>query len=238
MSVHFSEELAARGFAVVPNVMEHNDLSVYKDAIDATMATYESPGQSPGLRNVFETIPASRDFVLSSAVRRLVAPILGENYFAVRALVFDKNSSSTVGANWKVPFHQDLTIAVWEKAEVPGFSAWSIKARVPHVQPPIEILEKMLTVRLHLDDCDADNGALRVLPGSHQSGRLSASDIQQQRQTQNEETCVVPAGGVLLMRPLLLHASSAARTPRRRRVLHLEFSSEELPHGLKWHWRH
>ena len=105
------------------------------------------------------------------------------------------------------------------------------------MQPPMEILERMLTIRLHLDDCDSENGALRVLAGSHQSGRLSSTEIQELRQTQSEEVCVVPAGGVLLMRPLLLHASSPSKTLRRRRVLHLEFACEELPRGLKWRWR-
>jgi len=44
-------------------------------------------------------------------------------------------------------------------------------------------------------------------------------------------------GTALVMRPLLLHASSSCAIPKSRRVIHLEFASAELPHGLDWHDR-
>jgi len=234
----FSDELQTKGFVIVPDVIAANDLSAYRDAVEMALQNNPSRDPAPGLRNVFEIVDAVREFAVSQRLRQIIEPILGSDYFAVRALIFDKTFNETFGANWKVPFHQDLTIAVKEKNEVDGFSAWSLKEGVLHVQPPVEILERMLTVRLHLDDCDENNGALRVLSGSHRSGRLSAKDIQKFRQAQDEAVCVVSEGGVLLMRPLLLHASSAAKTARRRRVLHLKFDSGELPHGLEWHWRY
>src|SRR5262245_7189469 len=86
-----------------------------------------------------------------------VEPILGPGAFVVRGLFFDK----TPRANWKVSWHQDLTIAVRVRIEAPGFGPWSLKAGVVHVQPPAEILERMATVRLHLDDCSESNGPLR-----------------------------------------------------------------------------
>lgn len=127
-----------------------------------------------------------------------------------------------------------MTIAVQERREVPGFNAWSVKEGVPHVQPPVEVLERMQTLRLHLDDADASNGALRVLPGSHRWGRLSAEGIGGQRATIREIVCEAQVGDVLLIRPLLLHASSRATCDRTRRVLHIEYAAEELPGGLKW----
>jgi hypothetical protein len=79
---------------------------------------------------------------------------------------------SIPNANWKVPWHQDVTIAVQERVEAEGFGPWSIKADVLHVQPPGEVLEHMISVRLHLDNCGEKNGALRVIPGSHLQGRI------------------------------------------------------------------
>jgi signal transduction histidine kinase len=38
----------------------------------------------------------------------------------------------------------------------------------------------------------------------------------------------------ILMRPLLLHRSSSTKAPSHRRVLHLDFATEELPGGLEW----
>jgi len=160
----------------------------------------------------------------------LLERLTGGKVFPVRAIFFDK----TTEANWRVPWHQDLAIAVAERIETPGFGPWSIKAGVIHVQPPLRILRNMVSVRLHLDDCDATNGALRVIPGSHLGGELDADGISEWTQQYAPVVCEVPRGGALVMRPLLLHASSPAESPRHRRVLHLEYASAKLPNGLKW----
>jgi ectoine hydroxylase-related dioxygenase (phytanoyl-CoA dioxygenase family) len=124
---------------------------------------------------------------------------------------------------------------VRERAETPGFGPWSVKAGVPHVQPPPELLARMLTLRLHLDDCGPANGPLQVLPGSHADGALSPAAVAAWRGRVPPEACLVPAGGAVLMRPLILHASSAATAVGHRRVVHLEWSADELPGGLRWH---
>lgn len=149
---------------------------------------------------------------------------------AVRAIYFDKSPD----ANWLVTWHQDLTIAVREKREVAGFGPWSMKEGLPHVQPPVKLLERLLTLRLHLDDADAENGALRALPGTQALGRLDAERIQSLRAEVSEHLCEAKAGDVLLMRPLLLHASGKSVSERHRRILHVEFADFELPGGLQW----
>ena len=108
-----------------------------------------------------------------------------------------------------------------------------MKADVLHVQPPAEVLEHMVSVRLHLDNCGEENGALRVIPGSHLHGRVPEGDIPTMRETP-ELVCAVGIGGALLMRPLLLHASSPSRVPGHRRVVHLDFASVQLPNGIRW----
>ena len=155
--------------------------------------------------------------------------MLGAGCVAVNATLFDK----TPGRNWKVPPHQDVTIRVRERRAVPGFDTWWEKAGVPHCWPPAAVLEGMLAVRLHLDDCGPANGPLRVLPGSHAAGVLDAAAIDAWPRD-GEVTCLAPRGGVVLMRPLLLHASSAAESPGRRRVLHVEYAAPALPGGLAW----
>lgn len=148
----------------------------------------------------------------------------------MRGLFFDKPR----GANWGVPWHQDLAIAVKERAEVAGFQGWSVKSGVTHVHPPADILERMVAMRIHLDACDADNGALRLIPGSHRDGKLDNAMIER---WVHQGPCAMPtmaAGDLLLMRPLLLHASSKARDGRQRRVIHVEFAAGELPGGLEW----
>src|SRR5262249_21688283 len=115
------------------------------------------------------------------------------------------------------------------------YSAWTEKAGVPHVQPPVQVLQNMLAVRVHLDDCGPDNGPLRVLPGSH-AGELSPAGIADWIARTEPVTCVARAGDVLAFRPLLLHASSRAVTPQHRRVVQIEFAAGPLPGGLAWRW--
>jgi ectoine hydroxylase-related dioxygenase (phytanoyl-CoA dioxygenase family) len=127
-------------------------------------------------------------------------------------------------------------IAVAEKGEARGFLAWRQKAGVWQVQPPPEITAAMVAVRVHLDDCHAGKGPLRVLPGSHRQGGLD-NEIDHWKREVESVTCLTDAGGAVTMRPLILHASSKAESPSHRRVIHIEFASQELPGGLQWHRR-
>ena len=228
-------EIEARGFAVVPGV-------IGGDEVERLLAALEAAGGGEGvrrresvyaIRNLLEAVPAVRELARSAAVRALVEPVLGGGCFAVRGILFDK----TPDANWKVAWHQDLTLAVRERREVPGFGPWSEKAGVASVQPPAAVLARMLTVRVHLDDCGPANGPVHVLPGSHAHGRLDAAAIERWRAAAEPVATCVGAGGALVMRPLLLHASSPSTAPAHRRVIHLDFAAHDLPGGLEWHGR-
>src|SRR5579859_675262 len=175
-------------------------------------------------------VPVVAEFARSENLLALIRPHLLAEPVPVRAIYFDKSPD----ANWFVGWHQDLTIALSARAEVPGFNLWTVKDGIPHAQPPVEFLEHMLTVRLHLDDADASNGALRVLPGSHCSGFIPEETVNDWVQRHDPTTCIVPRGGAVVIRPLLLHASSKATRLAHRRVLHIEFASQPLPNGLEW----
>ena len=224
------EQIAANGFAIVPNFLGTDETASLLDAVKAANEGRMIAGRG-GLRNLLDRVPKVREFAESSGIRNLVEPILGQHAFAARGILFDK----TPEVNWKVPWHQDLTIAVENKIEATGFGPWTVKDGVQHVQPPTEILESMLAVRVHLDECSEENGPLRLIPGSHSKGRLSAEQIHLIQAAASSVSCTVGQGGVLLMRPLLLHASSAAMSPNHRRVIHLEFASCNLPSGLRWY---
>lgn len=236
MSADAREGLGGRvrreGFAVVPGVLDGGALSSFERSLAAVEEGegVKWRGGVYAIRNLLEVLPAARGLARSSAMRELVEPILGTECFPVRGVLFDK----TPAAPWKVAWHQDLTVAVRGRVEAEGFGPWSVKAGVFHVQPPARVLEGVLAVRLHLDDCDESNGPLKVLPGSHLSGRLGADEITHWRESVRPVTCVVPRGGAVLMRPLLLHSSPAPRLPRRRRVVHFEYAAAPLPHGLEW----
>ncbi|ACS93527.1 conserved hypothetical protein [Teredinibacter turnerae T7901] len=133
-----------------------------------------------------------------------------------------------------VSWHQDKTVAVTKKFNDPGWGPWSLKDGVQHVQPPIDVLQQMITIRIHLDASTASNGCLKVMPGSHKEGVMSQGFIDQYSKSHCETVCSAPEGSALVMRPHLLHASSKASNPGQRRVLHMEFSSYGLPAGVNW----
>ena len=228
-----TEVFDERGFAVVDNAFDGQTtehLTLELSRLDFGENAKQRKAVAFGVRNLLNVAPVVKEFAASDVVRKLVEPIAGEKARVVRAIFFDK----TPEANWKVPFHQDLTIAVREQKDVEGFSAWTRKADIFHVQPPATLLENIVSLRVHLDDTDESNGALRVVVGSHRFGRLSAAQIQKMKVKGKTVTCRVGKGGAMLMRPLLLHASSAATNALHRRVLHFEFSSVELLEGLEW----
>jgi ectoine hydroxylase-related dioxygenase (phytanoyl-CoA dioxygenase family) len=221
------------GFAILPNILATDLIESLGRAIDEAgdgQAILRREGTLYGMRDALRSLPEIRELANSAELLDLVRPVLGSDAFAVRGLLFDK----TPGANWGVPWHQDLTIAVKERVEVVGFGPWTVKAGVTHVRPPVEVLEGMVTLRVHLDSCDALSGPLRVLPASHSLGRLGAEATRIRLERDAAVECLVEAGGVVMMRPLLLHASSAAISPSRRRVIHLEYAAAPLPGGLEW----
>jgi hypothetical protein len=164
------------------------------------------------------------------SIGRCAAAILGAAARPVRAILFDKTAEN----NWAVPWHQDRTIAVRERHEVAGFGPWSIKAGVVHVEPPFDIIENMITIRAHLDDCADDNAPLLVVPGSHRLGRVAAGETAGIAQTNGHAACLAGAGDLWIYATSIVHASERARNPRRRRVLQVDYASGELPGGLQW----
>lgn len=217
--------LDEQGFTLWPAVVAPE---VVADLVRALQPYLDARGSGAGVRNLLD-VPLVCD--LARSLRPLVTLVLGE-CVAVRALLFDK----TPDANWALRWHQDHIIAVAELRDLPGYRGWSEKAGVPHVQPPVAVLQRMLACRVHLDECGPDNGPLRVLPGSHAVGELGPADIATWLERIAPVTCVAQVGDVLAFRPLLLHSSGPALQPTHRRVLQIEYAAGELPGGLAWRW--
>jgi len=225
-----NSQVARDGFCLARGLLDSKSIAKLIALVEASANGEDRRG---GVRNLLD-LPGFRALAASPLTLDVVLPILGEGAFAVRGILFDK----TEGANWKVPWHQDVTIAVTERIEVEGYGPWSLKAGVLHVQPPASVLERMISVRIHLDDCPAENGALRVLPGTHREGKLNQRGVDALASEIAPVTCEAVAGDALLMRPLLLHASSSASVPRHRRIIHFDYANVELAAGLGWRERY
>jgi ectoine hydroxylase-related dioxygenase (phytanoyl-CoA dioxygenase family) len=215
-------QLEDNGYAVVYDAISAEVLNSIELKLDDTRA---------GQRNLL-ALPVIRELAASHLLHALVEPVLGPNPVAVRGFLFNKQPN----ANWKVVWHQDSVVAVRVKKNVSGWGPWSVKQGVNHVRPPVEVMERMVALRIHLDNCGALNGPLRVLSGTHRNKFLSDEQIRHWPK-EHAVTCIADRGDAILMRPLLLHASSAATVPTSRRVIHIEFAAEDLPGGMEWYER-
>lgn len=220
------------GFCIVESVLDSNNIELLVQEVAlAKNSTFAKQRRNStyAIRNAL-LIPEILILAYSQPIISLANTVLNAQARPIKAILFDK----TPQANWQVGWHQDLTIAVNKYQPALGFSGWSKKAGIVHVQPPQEILEHILTLRIHLDNCDRYNGALKVIPGSHRYGKIAATDIEGIKKSSQDHICAMQAGDILIMRPLLLHSSSPSTHPSHRRVIHIEYSAMNLPNGLEW----
>jgi len=224
-------ELLEKGFTVLAAIYTAAEMEAISATIlqaESTNATFRKSADLFAIRQFLQEVPAVKELVLNENLKSVIQQYIGENYFVVKSIYFDKPATS----NWFVAYHQDLTISVDTKCDMNGFGPWTVKQNQFAVQPPLTYLENNFTIRIHLDDTDEHNGALHVIPGSHLKGIYRPETIDWTHETTS--ICSVPKGGIMLMKPLLLHSSRKTTNSQQRRVIHLEFAARELPHPLKW----
>jgi ectoine hydroxylase-related dioxygenase (phytanoyl-CoA dioxygenase family) len=227
---NLKEQIEEQGFIIIPDLYSDTEIDRlvhYIEKASSHKRSFRKSEELFAIRQLIKELPGLWEVLYTEKLRNLLKEI-GEGYFLVKSIYFDKPG----GSNWFVAYHQDLMISVNHKASTKGFGPWTVKQDQFAVQPPVNILEQNFTVRIHLDDTDRDNGALRVIPKSHNKGIYRAETIDWNKES--EVLCDVPKGGVMVMKPLLLHASSKSTSKRNRRVIHLEFSNQSLPAPLQW----
>ncbi len=221
--IDIATQLADQGYAIIEGFLEQAELSALDSACHPITDSY-------GLRQVLASYPAITRALPANKLTRLLQACNMQGALPVRSLFFNKNTNH----NWLVPWHQDKSICVNQKVDIPGYGKWTRKNEVYHVEPPTDILDDMLTLRFALDDSTIETGALKLIAGSHKLGKLDTSQLEKELGKSAPTVCEMRAGDILLMRPLLLHASDKARQARQRRVLHLEMSKSPLPHPMQW----
>ena len=183
-----------------------------------------------GVRNIDRKVRAVGSMASSKYLLNSASSYLDGNAFLVRAIYFNK----TLNTNWSITWHQDKTIAVNKQINLIGYKAWTVKEEINCVQPPLAVLENMVTFRIHLDASNQENGCLKVIPTTHRFGILSQPEINRIKNIYPIKYCEVDVGDAVVMRPHILHSSEKSLITGNRRVLHLEYSSFNLPHGLTW----
>jgi hypothetical protein len=118
--------LERSGFAIIPRVLKPDHVAELIRAIERTPLTVSARKRNRStyaIRNLLQDSPAVRRISGNTVIRSLIEPVLGSNAFPVRGLLFDK----TAEANWKVAWHQDLSIAVQQRVNIAGLDRGRLK---------------------------------------------------------------------------------------------------------------
>lgn len=230
----YRNEINSEGFTIINNVYDENEIEKLISLIEnvtenkAGNTTFRKSEDLFAIRQFHKEIPETLDSIFNQNLKDIIEDIFGKGYFITKSIYFDKPQKS----NWFVSYHQDLTISVNKKMEIDDFENWTVKQNQFAVQPPKEILESNFTIRIHIDKTTKNNGALKVINNSHSKGilRIEKLDFDNEKET----ICEVDKGGIMIMKPLLFHASNKTTNNERRRVIHIEFSRQELPEDLEW----
>jgi Phytanoyl-CoA dioxygenase (PhyH) len=219
----FADQLSNEGAILLEAAVGEYELASIESVFDKVAGR-------PGGR--LRSLPESLAHLLKSGgtLQTIAAAHIGPSARPVRILVFDKSAD----ANWQVAWHQDRTIAVTRRMDAAGFGHWTMKDGVHHVEPPFDIMERLITLRIHFDNCGEDNGPLKTIVGSHKRGRLRQADVGAIAKAGSIKSHPAKRGDVLLLKTTIIHASQKAKAPTRRRVLHIEFSPDARPGPLEW----
>lgn len=228
----YLKEIESEGFTIIENIYTNEEIKNLISIIESetknkiSESTFRQSQDLFAIRQFHKEIPESLKYIFNQKLNDIIKSNFGEDFFITKSIYFDKPEKS----NWFVSYHQDLTISVDKKVELKNFQNWTNKQNQFAVQPPTEILENNFTIRIHLDKTTNENGALKVINKSHKKGvyRIENLDLK------TETICEVEKGGIMIMKPLLFHASNKTTNNERRRVIHIEFSNQELPNGLEW----
>jgi ectoine hydroxylase-related dioxygenase (phytanoyl-CoA dioxygenase family) len=217
--LNWSNSVHNQGFAIIPGVLQPGDFNHLLTAISEPGIHRSRAGVRHAMR-LSHVNALARDQRLLGMARR----ILGNDAMPFKATIFDKSTT----ANWLVVWHQDTALPLKNRRDNPEWGPWSVKDGVTYAHAPAHALERVLALRVHLDDSMAENGPLRVLPGTHVQGVLTDNAIHDLSTQIQAVDCPVPKGGVLAMRPLIVHASSKSLTDHPRRVLHIEYAETAM----------
>ena len=217
-------ELDKRGYTIIESIYSNKE-------VDEILSYLDSKNFS-GQFGVREFLYQNSDIakkVFTKKLLEVIKQIAPNCKKSIKSIYFDKPPSS----NWIVNWHQDLTVNLQNRLEINGYKNWRENDERIVAQPNKELLESIFTIRIHLDDCTKENGALRVIEESHLNGAIDITEWIKTKIGQ-ETICEVTKGGVLIMKPLVLHSSRRTENRMNRRVIHIEFTDQELPIGLKW----
>jgi len=203
-------ELAEIGFTVLEDYMGASLLDEMRARVDqlfieegsAAGSEFKTEENARRLANLVDKGEVFRQAIARKEMLALVESVLGEDFKLSSLNVRSANPHSSSVQ----PFHIDMGLLPDSKGYAVCNCVWM------------------------LDDFTTENGALRVIPGSHKWGKKPQEQLADPYAQHPEELLVTGrAGTVVVMNAHAWHGGTANRTDKERRALHSFFCRHDIP---------
>jgi ectoine hydroxylase-related dioxygenase (phytanoyl-CoA dioxygenase family) len=197
------DALDRHGYIVLPNVMDADWLAQLRAAFERAVSQGQQKANSKqsGTRHVDDLTFKDATFDRVYTHPRILAAV----YHVLRR-------SFVAGIHGRDP--------------LPGYGQQGLHA--DWLRTPSEPFSVVTTLWL-LDDFTPNNGATRLVPGSHlMTTPLPKSMLQPESRHPDEKTVIARAGSVLIFNGHLLHSGTRNKSDRSRRVLQCTFLARDV----------
>ncbi|HVH89406.1 MAG TPA: phytanoyl-CoA dioxygenase family protein [Terriglobales bacterium] len=203
-------EVAELGYTVLQDYMGRPMLDRMRARVDELFAIegdkagseFRTEENARRLANLVDKGEVFREAIVQKEVLQLVASVLGEEFKLGSLNVRSSNPESGSAQ----PLHVDMGLL----PDARGYSTCNCVWM--------------------LDDFTVENGALRVIPGSHRWGKKPQDVLSDIYAKHPQEVLITgPAGTVVVMNAHAWHGGTANRTKRERRALHSFYVRHDIP---------
>jgi hypothetical protein len=205
LSADLERLLEEEGFVILPGVLSGAEVARFVDRVEALFATEGGAAgsefkQEPGARRLANCVDKGRIFeqvMENPLVLECVEMVLGREFKLSSLNVRSANPHANCGQ----PLHADSGAIADEKGYWVCNSLWM------------------------LDEFTKENGAVRVVPGSHRWRRLPDPGAS----VQGEKLVTGKAGTVVVMNAHMWHGGTDNRSDKPRRAMHVYFTRRDKP---------
>ena len=207
---HHRRELAETGFTVLENYMGEPLLAKMRARVDELLAIegagagseFKTEENARRLANLVDKGEVFREAIARPEMLALVESVLGDGF---KLSSLNMRSANPHSASVQ-PFHIDMGLLPDSKGYAVCNCVWM------------------------LDDFTIENGALRVIPGSHNWNKKPQDELADPYAPHPKELLVTGrAGTVVVMNAHAWHGGTANRTDKERRALHSFFCRHDIP---------
>ena len=210
MTAQERSQLDQQGFLILENYMGHRLLAELRERIEQLFLSegehagseFKQEEQTQRLANLVDKGEVFQRAIALPEILEGIGQVLGPQFKLSSLNARSANPHST----WVQPLHADMGAIPDEKGYWVANTVWM------------------------LDDFTQENGAIRMVPGSHRSGKLPQQALTDLQAPHPDEILITgTAGTVVVMNAHLWHGGTANRTARPRCAMHAFYARWDKP---------